>query len=364
LPVLGESNSQAVAASTVKLLLIADTKAGKTDWAMRAAEAGFNVLFIDGDVAIQTILDKKRGLSKEALKRLFYLPVHDYVDAKGEYVPFFAKFFVDFTTQGVFTWNDTQGRVFDRKTYAQEFSETQHQDEVPAVVGGDVIWQIRPSLIGPDTVIIMDSYTNMIHSLQQWKAADLGVDILEIEKMERDMYTGTAHKATQFLHLLRTLRSHVIVIAHPREYRKMSVPKGSSGAVAERDMKVEWTRMVPMSTSNPHALTVGKNFSDIGWIDVTGAGTRYIDFRPNDNRIVGGHTQERHNADEFQFKHLVESVGGVIPTPTEGDPAWLTRYGPGEFVPAGNRAAAALAGSSPATAKKVGGLAGLMNKNK
>lgn len=358
---LAELKAAGKSTSRVKLLLLGDTKAGKTDWVMRAAEAGFNVLYLDNDVAIQTLFDNKRGLSDEALARVTYLPIHDYVDERGEYVPFTAKFFVEFTTQGVVTWNDTKSRLFDRTTYAQEVRPTPGNEEVPEFTGGDEVIQIRPSKFDENTVVILDSYTNLIHSLQQWKAQDLGVDILEIEKMERDMYTGTSHKATQFLHLMRTLPCHFVAIGHPREYRKMSVPKGSSGAVAERDMKVEWTRMVPLSTSNPHALTVGKNFSDIGWIDVTGAGTRFIDFRPNDNRIIGGHTQERHNVADFGFRELVKAVGGVVPNPPmSGTPAWLTRFGPGEFVPAGARKAPVLAGSSESTAKPVGGLAGLM----
>lgn len=354
MPNLGDSNEQSAAASLLKLLLIGDTKAGKTDWAMRVAEAGFNVLYLDGDVALQTILDRKRGLSPAALSRVNYINCSDYVDAKGNYVPFMAKFFVEFSTSGVLTWNDTKGRLFDRATYERVIDES--DPENPKVVGGDVIWQIRPAAIGPDTVLIMDSWTTLVTSIQQWKAADLGIDLLDIEKLERDMYTGTGHKATQFLQLMRALRCHLIVIGHPREYQKRSPPAGSKGQVAERDLKLDWSRMVPMSTSNPHALTMGKNFSDIGWIDVSAMGTRTIDFKASNERVIGGHLNDKKNVDEFSCAQLIEQIGGQIPS--SGDTSsWLTRYGPGEFQIAGS-ASKPLTGSSAATATQVKGLSG------
>lgn len=360
MPNLGESTDQQPAISTGKLLLLGDTKSGKTDWAMRAAEHGYNILYLDGDVAIQTLLDKKRGLSKEALARVNYVDIRDRQDKDGNYEPFMAKFFVDFTTQGLVTWNDTKGQTFDKRHYVQDF-ETNAEDGSPSKpIGGDKVWQMRPARLGPNDVLILDSWTTLVTSLQQWKASDLGIDILEIEKMERDMYTGTAHKATQFLTLLNTLRCHVIVIGHPREYQKKSPPPKSKGQVAEKDMTLDWSKMVPASTSNPHSLTMGKNFSDIAWIDVTGGRGRKIDFRVGTDRIGGGHLGEYVDIESFSFADYVASIGGR-PATGAGPDGWLTRYGPGEFQPAGSKPTPqALVGSSPQTAVKVGGLSALM----
>lgn len=349
MPNLGENPEDIERVNLIKLLLLSDSKGGKTHWAARAALAGFNVLYLDGDVAIQTIMGKELGLPPEALKRISYLNIADYLDDNGGYVPFMAKFFVEFTTTPRFLWNDTKGRILDKKSYERIL------DADEKVVGGDRVWQIRPSRLDSNTVLILDSWTTLVTSLQQWKASDLGIDILEIEKLERDMYTGTAHKATQFLQLLRALPCHLIVIGHPREYQKKSVPDGSKGTVPERDMRVEWTRMVPASTSNPHALTMGKNFSDIGWIDMTKGGQRFIDFKPTSDRVVGGHSKERHKIDEFDFIDLVKLVGGNV-TPDTPTDAWLTKFGPGEYEAA---PAKVLGGSTPATAQQVKGLSGL-----
>jgi len=364
MPNLGETKTSGGGISTAKLLLLGDTKAGKTHWAMQAAEAGFNVLYLDGDVAIQTLMDREHGLSQAALDRVTYLNIADHIK-DGSYEPFMAKFFVDFTTQGVVTWNDTKGRLFDRRDYEQLREGTVIDGESGEIISGDEIWQLRPSRLGPDTVLILDSWTTLVTSLQWWKANDLNIDLLEIEKLERDMYSGTSHKATQFLQLIRALRCHVIVIGHPREYQKKSVPDGSKGVIPEKEMKVDWTRMVPYSTSNPHALTMGKNFSDIGWIDVSKMGNRTIDFKVSSDRVIGGHFNERKPVAELGFKDLVLKIGGTIPVNPSSE-AWLTRFPNGTFTPAGSKPAVALTGSGPATAQpiKATGLAGLMAAKK
>jgi hypothetical protein len=313
MPVFGEAQDAVV---TTSLLLLGDTKAGKTYWMMQAAEAGFNVLYIDGDVAAPTLAQ----LSPAAKQRIFYLPVHDYTNDNGDYINNFAEFFVAFTTTGKFLWNDSLCRQFNLKDYKPE--------------EGHVVWEIRPSQLGPDTVVIIDSWTTLTQSLITWKADDLGVDLMEIEKFGREMYTGAGHKATQFLKLLRALPCHLGVIGHPREYVKRSAPKGSKGLVPEKDMKVDWIQMVPVSTSNPHALTLGANFSAIGWIDVSPTGNRTIDFKPSDSRVIGGPINTNKPVAEFAYKDFILACGGHVPTGASAD-SWLTRYGPGEYAPPG-----------------------------
>src|SRR3546814_2540213 len=57
----------------IKGLVMGFEKSGKSDWAARAAMAGFNVLYLDGDVAAATIAQ----LPVEARKRIFYLDFAD-----------------------------------------------------------------------------------------------------------------------------------------------------------------------------------------------------------------------------------------------------------------------------------------------
>jgi hypothetical protein len=355
-PNLGESTTASSSISTVKLLLLGDTKAGKTHYLMQAAAAGFNVLYIDGDVGIQTLMQ----LPAEARKRIFYLNVADRTSESGLYESRMAKFFVEFSTTGKFMWNDTKGEVFNRNSYTQLRGDPADSAIVDAkvgdVIGGDVVWEIRPARMTGDTLVVIDSWTTLIQSLVNWKAEDLAIDLLDIEKHGREMYTGAGHKATQFLTLLKGFRCHVGVIGHPREYIKRSPPPGSKGVVAEKDMKIDWTRMVPISTSNPHALTMGKHFSDIAWIDINAMGKRTIDFRPSNERVIGGHFNQKADVDELSFAKLVEQIGGTIPSNPDAS-AWLTQYGPGQFEIAGS-AKAPLTGSSSQTATQVTGLKG------
>lgn len=304
--------------SPTHLLLLGDTKAGKTDYVMKAAESGMKVLWVDGDVAATTL----QKLTPAAKKNIFYLPVHDYVNERGQYVSAFAEFIVAFTTQGKFLWNDTLCKPYDRKAYVEGS-------------GGHVVWEIIPSRMDAGSLFVLDSWTRLIASLVNWKADDLGVDLLDIEKMGRELYTGAGHKATQFLSLITGLKCHVAVIGHPREYIKKSAPKGSRGQVAEKDMKIDWIQMVPVSTSNPHALTMGASFSDIGWIDVSATGKRTIDFKPSDSRVIGGSNNVKEEVDSFTMAKLLETNMGSKIDPAATTDHWLTRHEAGEYEPAG-----------------------------
>lgn len=348
MPVMGETQEQQI---TTKLLLLGDNKAGKTHYAMQAAEAGYDVLVADADVAAPTLAK----LSQKAKNHVFYMPIHDYMDANGGYVCFAAEFLVAFTTNGKFMWNDTLGRVFNLKDYVSG-------------EGGHEVWEIRPAMMDTSVLFLLDSWTRIVSSLVTWKADDLAIDLLEIEKYGREMYTGAGHKATQFLKLLGTLKCHVCVIGHPREYVKRSAPKGSKGQVAEKDMKIDWIQMVPVSTSNPHALTMGSNFSDIGWIDVTAMGARMIDFKPSDSRTIGGTLNVSGKVEDLPITKLL-TCDGQYPVPSPNRDRWITRWPNGTYEPAARRVAPVLGATKATTEspldpaspepKKISGLSAL-----
>lgn len=305
--------------SPSRVLVMGDTKAGKTDYIFRAAEAGFTVLYMDGDVGVQCLqaMIRTGRLSKAAASRIVVLKINDYNDRNGVYVPFMAEFFVKFTTSGKFLWNDSLQRVFKPSEYLKE--------------EGHVVWELRPAMLTPDVIVGIDSWTTLASSVLHWKADDLKVDLSDIDKVGRDMYSGVGHKLTQFLTLMSRLPCHLAVTGHPREYQKMKPPKGQRiENVKEKDMEIEWIKMVPVSSSNPHALTLGKNFSDIGWIDIDRMGRRVIDFKVSDSRIIGGHLDAKGPVDELTLASLITQTGGAVPKTSSMD-SWLTQYGPGEY---------------------------------
>src|SRR3546814_8267721 len=114
------------------------------------------------------------------------------------------------------------------------------------------------------------SYSGMVS-----KALDLGVSIADVEKVNREIYAGVGNRLTNMASIIQKMPCHVIVIAHPDEYQKKKMPdRSTQRSVSEADMEIEWTRMIPKSSSKPHGLTLGKFFTDCGWMDVTRGGRR------------------------------------------------------------------------------------------
>src|SRR3546814_4333696 len=65
--------------------------------------------------------------------------------------------------------------------------------------------------------------------------------------------------------IIQKMPCHVIVIAHPDEYQKKKMPdRSTQRSVSEADMEIEWTRMIPKSSSKPHGLTLGQFFTGCG----------------------------------------------------------------------------------------------------
>lgn len=330
----------------LKLLLLGDSKAGKTDFLLRAAELGFNILYINGDVGARTLrkMIQTGRLSHEAAQRIFYMQANDFINDRGQYVAQMADFFVKFSTSGKVLWNDTLSRMFSSLEYKPE--------------EGHVIWEIYPSRMRTNTLLLLDSWTSLVTSVLNWKADALGEDLGDIEKIARDMYAGCGHKLTHFLQLLKATPCHLGVIGHPREYIKLEKPDGQKvGKIQEKDMKIEWTKMVPVSSSNPHALTMGKNFTDIGWIELNRMGERIIDFRPSDDKVIGGALTVHGKVDEYNFLRLVQESGGSKPTDLSTD-SWLKRYGPGEYEPLVGKPAALGAKKDSAPKLSIGLAAG------
>src|SRR3546814_18282357 len=84
----------------IKGLVMGFEKSGKSDWAARAAMAGFNVLYLDGAVAAATIAQ----LPVEARKRIFYL---DFAEnfAGGKEATRMINFMFEFFTSTNVVWN-------------------------------------------------------------------------------------------------------------------------------------------------------------------------------------------------------------------------------------------------------------------
>lgn len=347
----------------LKALILGDPKAGKTDWSLRAAEAGFNVLYMDGDVAAQTIA----GLSDAAKNRVFYMDIADKLD--GGVDPRMIQTISDFFTASRFLWNDSKQKPYSR-------AKDEHDPETGAAL--DEIWDFRPAKLDHNWVLVIDSWTTLSYSAMLAKANDQGESLADVEKIERSLYQGVGNRLTNILATIQKAPCHVVVIGHPMQYEKRRSQEGKTvkEAMKENDLIVEWTKMIPKSSSNPHGLTMGKFFSDIGWIDVDKFGKRKLNFKITNQRVSGGHLAgEGDPRGDYDFAHVVEAIGGKAPGPNSDTPLGegLIIHPPGTFIPAaakpvnplGAKPAATQASSpltpeaKPTAVKGLGGLTGL-----
>jgi hypothetical protein len=306
----------------LKELIIGDAKTGKTHWAAQAAAAGFNVLYFGGDIELPTL----KKLSPEAASRLYYMPVHDELIG-GTVNPRMVTIISDFMTTGVYLWNDTKSKKFNAKLDGLTESGAAQ----------DVIWEIKPARFGKDWVWVIDSWDTLAHSAMLDKANDLGVNLADIEKIERSIYAGTGNRLTHMLTVIQKVKCHVIVIGHGRQMEKSKNPEGTNKTVKEikeTERIVEWTKMIPISSSNPHGLQMGKFFSDIGWMEINAANKRKLNFKSLHDRVSGGHLNSIGDPDNtHSFANLVKFMGGTVPDGTQGTGDALVIHPAGTYTP-------------------------------
>ena len=330
----------------VKLLLMGDGKIGKTAYAALAAAAGFDVLYLDGDVGAQTIRSMstpwkgkdKPALTPEQMARIYLLPVADTI-LGGSRDCKFLEVMQEFTTNIKFRWNDTQNRI------ARIADKT------------DELWEIIPGKMNHNCVLVIDSWTGLTESMMLKCAGVNGIDLTQASMSEmRPVYQSAGLIGTSMLQVVRAMPCHVIVIGHPDEYQHKVAPEGKKvKEVKEGDMVIDWTRMVPKSTSRPHGLQMAKYFTDIAWMEVSPTGTRRLDFRVRATHLSGGHFEEVKDLDEYSFENLVKKVGGSIPDGKQSHEDWL------KIITAESQQALADAKVLEAAnaPKTIGGLAGL-----
>lgn len=345
---------------TAKLLLLGDAKAGKTEYALRAAEAGFNVLLMDGDVAVQTI----SAVDPKARHRIFVMDVADRLVDGIE--PRMIQTVADFFASSRFLWNDTK-----QKEYSP--SRDEHDPESGAAL--DEIWEFRPGLLNHHWVVVLDSWTTLSYSGTLAKAEDMGVSVADVEKFDMNLYAGVNNRLTNMLAVIQKARCHFIVIGHPAQYEKSKSPDNTKAREAGKMQNriIEWTKMIPKSSSNPHGLTMGKFFSDVGWIDVLKSGKRELNFNVTSERTSGGHMSGKGDPrEDFRFSELVKKIGGTLPPAGQDLPLGdgLTIHLAGTYIPAAKKpktlgigskstASAPDVPAAPSQVKGLGGLAGL-----
>jgi hypothetical protein len=298
----------------VKLLIVGNGKIGKSHYAGMAAKEGFNILYLDGDVGSATLTQ----LPIEVQRNIYLLSIGD-TNRQGMRDTRFADTVREFTNLVKFRWNDTHGRLASRNDQDGE------------------IWEIRPGNMGPDTILVLDSWTGYIESLMLKCAREINVDIQTANTAQmRPVYQMAGLRATAMLQMIRAAQCHVICIAHTDEYQHKVPPEGKKvSEVREADLEIAYIMMIPKSTSKPHGLQLPKYFTDVAWMELSPSGKeRRLDFQPKPDRVGGGHFAGVKNVDEYSFANLVKQLGGTVPGKAAPIDSWLTITDAADQAPA------------------------------
>lgn len=333
-------NEQKIDDKKAKVLLIGMSKAGKTHWVAQAAAAGYNLIYLDGDVARQTLMK----LPEEAQKRIFYFSCEDSLEQ-----PRFGRIVEAFMRGKPMLWNDTDQRML---------LKTHEQDKIS-------VWEVMPTRLGLEDIIVIDSWTALADSVMRDFAIDEGLELGDVDKRKnRDLYGSSGAKLTAILQLLKSAPCHVVVLAHADEYSHYKKPTGvTTAASKEADQILEWTRLIPKSSSKPHGLSLARNFNEVLWIEPSATRpNRYIDGRVDPDREGGGSVfSERKSSEEYSLASLIQQVTGVKPEGT-GETPGIVIHSVGEYKSGPAEKATLVAPDSSKSIEIKNPLAGLTRK--
>ena len=277
---------------SLRVLIYGPAKSRKTLWAGTAAEAGFNVLLLDCDDGYKIL----SHLTPEAKKRIYRLNIVDTMKSARA-----SKFMSLFCKYPTF--------AFDEEQYKLVLSPTAKVVEER----GEHMIQIDPERLAGNTIIVLDSYTALVESIARQFSIDNDIDLSDADKPEWDGYAWCGRLATWMLGQLKVRGLPLIMISHQEVYEKI---KKKAGKVKRqsRDQEIEFIRLQPKSTSQPHSMTVANKFDEILYFRLQGEKTM-IDVQADTDRDSGGRilTPGTRRFDDFKFIDLCKEAKIVPP---------------------------------------------------
>lgn len=292
----------------VHLLIIGDSKTGKSTYTADAILAGFNVIYFDSDNGLSA-LRYKLGNDVEAKKRLHYFPIPRNPDD-------FLRLFLKSANGTPFRWVPSLGIQWG-----------------PLLIGitpETEVWEFDSSKVPAGWILAQDSWSSVA-------SAALGIASPEdeaklLEGTDQSIYGEANSNLTYICNMLQKVPYHCIVQAHGTRLEVYEKPKNLvAGQAKQKDMILRETKDVPWSSSRPHGEVMASRFNHIGWLSVNGGGGTDIDFMRKDNRIGGGPPNKKGTTDSISMKVLTKGVGDQT-DPHNG--AWWKKTTHGELRPA------------------------------
>jgi hypothetical protein len=266
----------------VRAIIYGRDKTKKTTWAAKAAEAGYNVVLLDGDDGAGVI----RQLPIEARKKILVVNVVDIVDR-----PVFCMFMASLLRPGnAFLW-DEQGKASILQTATRTAGHSFILFDTKKFTNNDVL--------------IIDSWTALADSCKiQW-AKENSVDLTAVER-EGDQFSLFNYQARFLdycLNKIHTLPCHVIVVGHEQEWEKF---KGTG-----KDRRLVGSFTQPISSTGPHGQKLGKHFSEVLHFTKLSDLVYQIDTGGDNSKAGGSRTlaPKKYNWNEVTPKLLFEAIG-------------------------------------------------------
>lgn len=330
----------------LRVLIYGPSHTKKTWWAGAAAEAGFNVLMLNGDGNFQVLYN----LSEATQARIRLINCKDGLK-KATFCHTIAQLL---NTSNTVVWDDVSNRV------VNSFKNID-------AMHGHFVLDVKK--LTSNDVFVVDAWTSLCGSMLVDFANINKIDLSDAAKQEWDGYGHNGRQATWVLDQLKALPCHVIVVAHEAIWEKR---RGGNG---KDKNDVIASRLQIQSTSGNHAKIVPSKFTDCLHTELIGLNQLSIDGRAHGDQEGGSRVKaEQLSWEKFQFKDLIIAAHLNMPNGNEEMPGCLY-YPPGDlpedvFVSAINIALAAAKGAQTSSVPKeivpTGplSLASLLNKGK
>lgn len=274
----------------VHLLLIGDSKTGKSTYAAEAALAGFGVIYCDSDNGMSALKYRLRD-DPEARKRVIPLPTAHPKD--------FLLGLLRARRGVPFNWIPSTGAQWSKLAVN--------------VTADTVVWQIDATKIPKSYILVIDSWTSVAADALGMSDWDQPAKLLD--GTDQAIYGEANSALTLICNILQKAPYHVIVQAHATKFEVWDKPEGAGGGqkIQQKDMILRETLDVPVSSSRPHGLIMGSRFNYIGWLGINNLGQSTIDFTRKPKRVGGGPPNRMDTTDKLSFAKLVDNVPPFVP---------------------------------------------------
>lgn len=287
-------------ADPVHLLLLGETKLGKSTYVAQMIEDGYFVVYVDADNGISAVRHHLRNKPHLLQNVLYYKTENPY------------KFVDGFLSDGMFRWNLTTDAKF-----ASALSTPTDQ-----------IVEVIPSKMPKNIVLVVDSWSSMALDAMEIGADKKNVSLEDMGNESESVYGVAGMRLRLVCAVLQHAKFHVVVLAHHTYFERFERPPGVAGTIKRKDMILKETTKIPLSSSRPNGLEMGKYFNQIGWLEVDRGGRRMLDFTTEYGRIGGGTPNRKDVIENMSFSKL---FGPVPPLPSV-DESWIRYMTAEEFA--------------------------------